>query len=177
MSSAKVQSILDAFGQIGRGAPVLIHETHDDQRFGNARVTLELDGLRFHVVDERTIQTLEVGLKLVNPVGSLVHPALGGFVDGGGEPTCPLEVLAVVKKWITLDQLRSHYGLDGETFDYDKTETLRSPFYELCDAVSLLEDGDKWDQLVEASNSHRLQLEAGEIEAVLQEDLGAQLRA
>ena len=81
--------------------------------------------------------------------------------------------MAVAKKWITLDRLRTHYGFNGATFDNDETEPPHGPFYGLNDAVSLLEDGDKWDQLAEAGKNHCPQLGAGEIEAELQKELEA----
>lgn len=178
MSGSYAESVLGAFDAVGRGTPRLICESTDAEHFGDGSVTLELDGLRLHVVSDRGIQTVEVGLKIVNPVGGPpVHPALGGFRDGAGIPTCPLEVLAVVKGWTSLERVVDHYelndGHDGRP-RYDENEPPPGPFYELQEALSLLADGEKWADLVAASRDHRLQLEAGVVEELLQARVGAQ---
>lgn len=175
MPNLYAQSVMDEIARIGRGKAVPICASDDDADFGDAHVTLEVDGLRLHVVNDRGARTVEVGLKIVDPLGPLVHPALAGFVDGEGRPTCPLEVLAVAKKWITLEELIAHYDLDATCTGYDEKTLPPGPFYELTTAMSLLADGDKWDELIAASENHPLQLAAGEIEEVLQRKLEARL--
>ena len=171
MSTAFTQSVLGKFEQIDRGRPDVICESESDKDFGNANVTLELDGLRLHVVNDRGVQTVEIGLTIVNPVGPPVHPALIGFKDGDGKPTCPLEVLAVANGWVALEELVKHYDLEGNRSEEFAEALAAPPFYELSSALSLLEDGEKWMQLVAASMDHSLQMKAGDIEAALQRRL------
>ena len=176
MSDGYAQSVLDSVKRIGRGTPALVCASGDEADFGDATVTLEVDGLRLHIVNDRGTQTVEIGLKVVDPSPPRVHPALAGFVDGAGQPTCPLEVLAVVNNWITLEQLTAHYELDATCTAYDQGAPPPGPFYELPDAMSLLTDADKWGKLVAASENHRLQIKAGKIEETLQRKLEAQIR-
>ena len=174
MSDRYAQSVLDGIARIGRGTPVLVCASGDEASFGDANVTLEVDGLRLHVVNDRGTQTVEVGLKIVDPLGPR-HPALAGFLDGAGQPTCPLEALAVANEWITLEQLVAHYDLDAMQAEYDEETPPPGPFYELTEAMLLLADDEKWNELVAASENHRSQIEAGEIEEALQKKLEAQL--
>lgn len=175
MSDRYAQSVLDRIATIGRGTPVLVCASGDEASFGDANVTLEVDGLRLHVVNDRGAQTVEVGLKIVDPLVPRTHPALAGFLDGAGQPTCPLEVLAVANEWITLEQLIAHYDLDATHAGYDEETPPPGPFYELTEAMSLLADGEKWDELVAASENHRLLIKAGKVEEALQRKLEAQL--
>ena len=171
------QSVLGKFEAIGRGRPDLICESESEAEFGNATVTLELDGLRLHVVNDRGVQTLEVGL-IGSPDEADEHPALNRFKDGSGMPTCPLEVLAVANGWISREKLIEHYDLDGvRAATVAARETIVPPFYELSRALPLLKDEGKWSQLVAASQDPRMQMRAGAIEEMLQMRLEAALGA
>ncbi|MCY4143254.1 MAG: hypothetical protein OXG08_06145 [Gammaproteobacteria bacterium] len=158
------------FERINRGMPKLICDStsKDEDSFEYGSITLEIEGLRLHIVNDRGLQTVEVGLQIVDPLGPLVHPALEGFKDGEGEPTCPLEVLAVTNGWVSLDRLIKHYDLNGVRLKEPNDGLVTGPFFRLTDVVQLLRNAEKWDQLVTASTNHRMQLEAGHIEEVLQ---------
>ena len=177
MSTPFTVGVVGALKQIGRGSPDVICSSESKDNFGNADVTLEVDGLRLHVVNDRGVQTLEVGLTVGDPAGPLAHSALTGFKDGAGSPTCPLEIMAVANGWIALEDLIEHYDLDGErSQDFAGTKKIVAPpFYEFSEAVSLLADSEKWTQLVAASRDHGLQMKAGAIEEVLQSRLEAAL--
>ena len=177
MFTAFTSSLLQQIKQINKGVASVICESEDPKHFGNAHVTLDLDELRLHVICDRGISTVEVGLSVETPIGDHLHPALSEFKDGTGRPTCPLEVLAVTHGWITFDDLVEHYDLDGQrTESFKDSETITAPpFYELADALSLLADKEKWSGLVRSSKDHKVQMRAGTVEQELQERFAATL--
>ena len=177
MTTSFTKSVLNEMTRIGRGVPEVISESQDMEHFGDAHVTLDFEDLRLHVSNDRGVVTLEIGLNIVDPRSLATQPVMLGFKDGIGRPTCPLEVLAVAHGWIALDALVNHYDLDSEHIESlkDPENIVTQPFYSLRDALSLLEDGDKWSAMVASSNDHKLQLEAGKIELELQKRFAATL--
>lgn len=168
------QLVLDLFASLGRGTPRLISESRNEDSFGSGGTTLELDGLRLHVVNDRAIETVEVGLENVGE--SLdIHPALNDYKDEMGQPTCPLEFLAVMKGWVSMDEWLRHYQLAGDPVQYDAETPPPGPYYELAEAISLLKDGAKWNELIAISSIHSLQLEAGSVAESLQREFEARL--
>ena len=162
------QSVLDLINKGGLETPEVICEYEDEELFGNASVTLELDGLRLHIVNDRGVQSVEVGLETKDPSRSHVHRALEGFRDGTGNPTCPLETLAAAKEWISVKRLIKHYDLEGrEQEDSSKLGSVK-PLLPLSDALTFLEDRTTRAQLVDASKNDDIQMRAGEIEQDLQ---------
>ena len=107
MMTQNVKHILKCFESIGRGNPSLIKASHDEMNFGSGGTTLELDGLRIHVVNDRATETVEVGFKFKDHESSEVHSALIDYVDELGKPTCPLEFLAIMKGWLAERRLAS----------------------------------------------------------------------
>lgn len=76
----------------------------------------------------------------------------------------------MANQWISLESLVNHYDLDGVkngSFD-DQDNMAAQPYYELSDALLILKDKEKWQQIVENSVDHKFQLMAGEIEQSLQ---------
>ena len=136
---------------------------------------MELDGLRLHVVNDRAIETVEVGLKNVGATILDIHPALNDYKDEMGQPTCPLEFLAVMKGWISMEEWLQHYQLSGDPVKYDTGTPPPGPYYELAEAISLLKDRDKWDELIAISSNHNLQLEAGSVAESLQREFESRL--
>ncbi len=69
------QHALDLFASLGKGTPKLISESRNEDSFGSGGTTLELDGLRLHVVNDRAIETVEVGLENVGEVLISTRPS------------------------------------------------------------------------------------------------------
>ena len=170
MSTTFTQDVLGKFAQIGKRNPRVICESASDVDFGNASVTLELDDLKLHVESDRGIETLEIGWSIDDLNGRGMHEALAAFRDGAGRPTCPLEVLAIANHWIDLDSLIEHYDLDGSrsTSFKDPMKMVAPPYYVLADALKLLEEPQKWDDLVRSSKDYVIYMKAGNIEQDLQ---------
>ena len=170
MLTTFTQYVLAKLAQIGKRNPRVICEMASDVDFGNASVTLELDDLKLHVESDRGIETLEIGWTIDELKGRGTHEALAEFRDGAGRPTCPLEILAVVNRWIDLDSLIQHYDLDGSrsaTFK-DPVNMIAPPYYVLNDALKLLGEPQKWDDLTRSSKDYVMYMKAGNIEQDLQ---------
>ena len=168
MHTAFTQSVLDLIDKRGLETPEVICEHEDEEHFGNASVTLKLCGLRLHIVNDRGVQSVEVGLESKDPSHSHVHRALEGFRDGKGNPTCPIETLAAATGWISVDRLIEHYDLEGkEPENFSKPGSMK-PLLPLSDALFFFKDRTKRAQLVDASKNYDVQLRAGEIEQDLQ---------
>lgn len=167
--------MLDLFGLLGKGNPRLISASHNEDNFGSGGTTLELDGLRLHVVNDRATETVEVGFKDIGQAGLEVHPALREYKDELGQPTCPLEFLAVMKGWVSMDEWLRHYELTGDPVNYDKETPPPGPYYELVEAIVLLKDSDKWNELLAISSNHDPQLEAGSVAESLQTEFESRL--
>lgn len=175
MSEQFTQKVLDAFLQIDRGQPQLLHISHDDRHFGNASATLELDGLRFHVLNDRGIEFVEIGLQFEASWLRSAFEALSHFKDGTGKPTCPLEVLAVANGWLDCDTLIEHHGLSSKYSLYHKETAPKGPYYTLSSATSQVSEPKKWEQLVYACGDRKFQSRANDIEKDLQDRRQAQL--
>ena len=177
MTTSFTRRVLEEINRIDRGRAEVICESADEEHFGNAHVTLDFNGLRLHVINDRGVATVEVGLSVDALESEDRHPALNEFKDGTGQPTCPLEVLAVSQGWIAFEDLVEHYDLDGERSEsFKDSETMVArPFYELVDAMSLLEDKEKWVELVRCVKDEDVHAKAGEIAQKLQERFAATL--
>ena len=81
MASPFAESVLERLRNFGRGEPKLICDNCDEDNFGNATATIQLDGLRLHVVNDRGVETVEIGFQAFHPIASLET-----FVDGQGQP-------------------------------------------------------------------------------------------
>lgn len=174
MANSFAESVLERLAELGRGTPELIVDHFDNENFGNAAATIELDGLRLHIVRDRGDPTVEVGLQIFAPIGPLVHPSLEEYADGHGQPTCPLEALAVALNWTRMEELAEHYGLVGEDREYESGPPP-GPFLTFDDALGLLRE--HWDELTVASQNHDCQLRAGGVVAQLRELLMTHLDA
>ena len=177
MASLFAESVLERLRKLGRGEPELLCDGYDEDNFGNATATIELDGLRLHVVNDRGIKTVEIGFQIDDTIVTSVHPALEGFVDGRGQPVCPLEVAAVVHGWITSEVLAAHYWPESGSQNYEESSPP-GPFLEFDKTLKLLED--HWDELSGSdglSRSRELQWRAGEVENELQERFAEQLES
>ena len=175
MSEQFTQTVLEAFLRIDRGQPKLLHISHDDRHFGNASATLELDGLRFHVLNDRGIECVEIGLQFEASWLRSAFEALSHFKDGIGEPTCPLEALAVANGWLDCDTLIEHHGLSSKHSRHDKDTPPKGPYYSLSSAILLLSEPRKWEQLVYACVDREMQSRANDIAKDLQDRRKAQL--
>ena len=174
MANPFVQSVLERLKELNRGEPQLICDGHDDDNFGNATATVELDGVRLHIVNDRGIWPVEVGFEIVNPGEPLVHPSLSGFVDEAGKPVCPLEIIAVTLGWVNVEALITHYWPANANQNYEAAPPP-GPFLDFNKALECLQEGEHWGELADFSRNHRLQLEAGQVERHLQEHFAAQL--
>lgn len=173
MHSDLALEVVRSFEQAGAPPPTVVCEISNEASFGDASVTLDVDGLRLHVINDRGVRTVEIGLDLDGAADAPVHPALRTFKDGQGKPTCPLELLAVVNGWTSLDELSQHYDLDGDHPAYDESSPPPGPFYEFADAMPLL--FEKWAELVAASGDPELLSKAGAVEEELQRKLKEQI--
>ena len=169
MTTERVEHILKHFEDLGRGTPTLIAEFHDKENFGSGGTTIELDGLRLHVVNDRLMESLEIGFKTKSGARPIVHPALSDFVDLLDQPTCPLDFLAVMNEWISEDDCLQHYQLTGDAGDDSDNQPPPGSFYDLDDALAILEDDAKWNALTEISESRDLQMAAGSVAASFQQ--------
>ena len=169
MASPFAESVLERLRQLDRGEPELICDDYDSDNFGNATATIRLGGLRLHVINDRGIESVEVGFQSVHPAGPLE-----AFVDGRGKPVCPLEVVAVVLGWVTLQRLIAHYWPADADPNYE-TEAPAGPFFKFDEESTRRQMQEHWDELVEFSESRELQLKAGHVEKQLQERLLEQL--
>ena len=173
MHGELARELVRVFEQAGAPLPTVVCETSNEASFGDASVTLDVNGLRLHVINDRGVRTVEVGLKVTGSANAPVHPGLGTFKDGQGKPTCPLELLAVVSGWASLDELTQHYDLDGDHPAYDESTPPPGPFYGFTDAMRLL--FEQWAELVVASGDPELLSEAGAVEEELQRKLQEQI--
>ena len=169
MASPFAESVLKRLTKLDRGEPHIICDEYDGDNFGNAVATIELDGLRLHVVNDRGIETVEVGYQRTHPIGPLE-----AFVDGQGKPTCPLEIVAVVLGWVSREMLISHYWPAEAEPNYE-TDPPPGPFFRFDEESTLQQMRERWDELTEFSGSRELQLKAGDVERQLQEHVVAQL--
>ena len=169
MASPFTESVLERLREFNRGEPQLICDSYDRDNFGNASVTVELDGLRLHVVNDRGMETVEVGFRRFHPIGSLEE-----FVDGQGESVCPLEVVAVVLGWVTREKLISHYWPADSKPDYE-TDAPPGPYFRFNEESTRRQIHEHWDELREFSQSRDLQFKAGDVEKTLQEHFAARL--
>ena len=167
MASPFAESVLERLRQLDRGEPELICDDYDSDNFGNATATIRLGGLRLHVINDRGIESVEIGFQSVHPI-----EPLDAFVDGRGRPVCPLEVVAVVLGWVTLQRLIAHYWPADVDPNYE-TEAPAGPFFQFDEASTLHQMRERWDELTEFSESRELQLKAGDVERQLQERLAA----
>lgn len=172
MSNEFAREVLEQLSGVGEGKPGLVHETYDDENFGNATVTIEIDGVFLHFVDDRGIRTIEFELDLPildsprdRPLPEPYPPYLERWPlrDGRGKPVCTLEALAVALGWIGMERLVEHYVLDSDDYDFDASPR---PFYEFDKAMRLLRD--RWPQFVQARKNSGTQLKAMEVELKLQ---------
>lgn len=177
MMTQNVKHILKCFESIGRGNPSLIKASHDEMNFGSGGTTLELDGLRIHVVNDRATETVEVGFKFKDHESSEVHSALIDYVDELGKPTCPLEFLAIMKGWLAEEDWLQHYELNGAPREYNEETPPPGPIYELADAVGVLKDEAKWNALIEISEDHEMQMAAGSVAESLQQKFVDSMRS
>ena len=169
MHTEFTQSVLELMEERGLAAPRVIYESEDEEHFGNAIVTLELYGLRLHIVNDRGVESVEVGLTFKDATNYQLHPALDGFRDGTGHPTCPFEILAAAKGWISIEKLIEHYDLEGKDSEDFAKPGSKKQLIPLRDALLFLSNRTKRAQLVAASKSCDIQMRAGEIEQELQE--------
>lgn len=160
------------------GVPRIVTEWYDADNFGNASVTVEVDGATLHVVNDRGMSTIEVVFKIVEPIGMPAHPALRGIVDARTETVCPLETLAAVLGWIETEELIAHYGLEGygQYHDYSRhSEGPPGPYLTFDKALPILREN--WDEFAAEIARPEVQLRAGKLEERLQklfaEKLGA----
>ena len=169
MASLFAESVLKRLRKLDRGEPKVICDEYDGDNFGNAVVTIELDGLRLHVVNDRGIETVEVGYRCTRPIAPLE-----AFVDGQGEPVCPLEVVAVVLGWVSREMLISHYWPVHAGPNYE-TDPPPGPFCRFDEESTRRQMQEHWNELTEFSESRELQLKAGDVERQLQGRLLEQL--
>ena len=169
MASPFAESVLERLRKLGRGEPELICDNCDNDNFGNATATIKLDGLRLHVVNDRGIETVEVGFQSIRPIGPLKT-----FVDGQGRPVCPLEVVAVVLGWVSPENLIAHYWPASAKPNYE-TEAPPGPFFKFDEESTQRRMREHWDELTEFGGSLELQLKAGDTERQLQDHFMAQL--
>ena len=174
MANSFAEFVLQRLAELGRGVPRLVGANFDHENFGNAAATIELDGLRLHIVSDRGDSTVEVGLQIIDPIGPRVHPSLGGYADGNGQPTCPLEAFAVALNWTPIQELIEHYGLVNEGPEYELGPPP-GPFLTFDNSLALLHE--HWDELTTATRNHESQLRAGGVVAQLQERLMTHLEA
>ena len=158
MASLFAESVLERLRKLGRGEPKLICDNYDNDNFGNVMATIELDGLRLHVVNDRGIETVEVGFQSTHPIGPLE-----AFLDGQGGPVCPLEVVAVVLGWVSREKLMAHYWPGNADPNYE-TDAPPGPFFKFDEELTQQRMREHWDELTEFSESRELQLKAGDIE-------------
>ncbi len=172
MSNEFAREVLEQLSGVGEGKPGLVHETYDDENFGNATATIEIDGVFLHFVDDRGVRTIEFELDLPIPDSPRDRPWPEPYPpyferwplrDGRGKPVCTLEALAVALGWIGMERLVEHYVLDGDNYDFDASPR---PFYEFDKAMRLLRD--RWPQFVQARKNSGTQLKAMEVELKLQ---------
>ena len=161
------EEMVARLAKLGRGRPELIAAGNEDaESFGNATVTVELDGLRLHFIRDRGTTTVEIGLKVGNPTDPSVHPALRGFVDGQGQPTCPLELVAAV-----LDDVDTDVGTLAKYYEFNTTDRRYGespppgPFLDLDDSLKFLKA--HWQGVSKASSDHDLQRKAGIVQTEL----------
>ena len=173
MYSAFALDVIRIFERAGCPRPAIVCESCDEASFGDARVTLAVDGLTLHVVNDRGVRTVEIGLNADGGRLTPVPQALRTFKDGQGHPTCPLEVLAVVKGWVSFDELVRHYDLGDQPVEYGEDTPPPGPLLELPQAMELLMEN--WQELVAASSDQRLIVEAGDVEGRLQGMLQEQI--
>ena len=170
MASRFAEAVLKRLRKLGRGEPELICDNFDADNFGNATATLELDGLRLHVVNDRGIETVEVGFQSIHPV-----EPLEAFVDGQGKPVCPLEIVAVVLGWINREKLIAHYWPTNADPDYE-TDAPPGPFFKFDEESTRRQMHEHWKELTQFSASRELQLKAGDVEKQFQDRFMAQLK-
>lgn len=172
--------VLEQLSSVGEGRPGLVHETYDDENFGNATATIEIDGVFLHFVNDRGIWTIEFELDLPIrdfpgdrpwPESYPLNFEPWPLRDGRGKPVCTLEALAVALGWIDLERLIKHYVLDSGEYDF---EASPRPFYEFDKAMGLLRD--RWPQFVRARKNPETQWKAMEVELKLQAKFVEQLR-
>ncbi len=171
MSTEFTQRVLRLFEQNGLSQPVVISESENESSFGNADVTLQCNDLTLYIPNDRGKKFVEVVLRLKNSDASSVHPALGFFGDGLGQPTCPLEILAVVLGWASYEHLEQYYDLalqNTESQEENKLCSRMPPILGLEEALVWLRDEKKREQLIEACQDEALLKTAGEIEEGLQ---------
>ena len=173
------KEVLERLSSVGEGKPGLVHETYDDENFGNATATIEIDGVLLHFVNDRGIRTIEFELDLEIPDSPGDRPWSGPYPlylerwplrDGRGKPVCTLEALAVALGWIGMEKLVEHYALDSVDYDFDVSSR---PFYEFDKAMGLLRD--RWPQFVRACKNPETQWKAMEVELKLQAKFHEQL--
>ena len=172
MTSCFAESVLTRLATMGRGAPKLVGQTRDDENFGNATATIEVDDVKLHVVHDRGFWTVEVVFCTSDPAATSVHPAFEGSLTGEGGTLCPLETLAAALGWLPMTELVEHYGLDGGGWEPDPGPPP-GPYLDFDGAVTLLQE--HWDEFRAASRNPAVQSKAGDLEARLQERLAAQL--
>lgn len=169
MMSSFAESVLMRLADIGHGAPRLVSQSYDDENFGNATATVEMDDVKLLVVNDRGLWTVDV--VFCNPPGNSAHPALRDFLDGKDEPLCPLETFAVALGWIPLEELVTHYGLEGRGWAQDTDPPRAVPeFRQSLDVAA-----GTLGEFTIASRSHTAQQKAGDLDAQLQARLAAHL--
>ena len=172
MTSCFAESVVTRLAAMGRGAPKLVGQTQDDEDFGNATATIEVDDLKLHVVNDRGLWTVDVVFCGSDPPATSEHPAFDGSLHGEDGPLCPVETLAVALGWLPMADLVEHYGLDGGGWEPDAGPPP-GPYLDFDGAVTLLQE--HWDEFRAAARSPAVKSRAGDLEARLQERLAAQL--